>query len=165
MLAVLHDDVGLGWLLAIVALTVHIRFLLLALTVKQARFDAPDRPARSGYQAAAARARLGSPARPARRWRSSAGTGSTHSRRSYRRWRVPVFLSLYYALRTDLRYDICPGINPPDRRPRSRAARRRHRTLFIPELTSRATGAVLVALIALYLGSQLLPFRPEVHRR
>ena len=26
---------------------------------------------------------------------------------------LPVFLSLYYMLRTDLRHDICPEINPP----------------------------------------------------
>ena len=26
---------------------------------------------------------------------------------------LPVFLSLYYMLRTDLRHDICPDVNPP----------------------------------------------------
>ena len=25
---------------------------------------------------------------------------------------LPVFLSLYYMLRTDLRHDICPDVNP-----------------------------------------------------
>ena len=41
---------------------------------------------------------------------------------------LPVFLSLYYMLRTDLRHDICPGINPPGTRTRSPAARQRRRT-------------------------------------
>ena len=27
---------------------------------------------------------------------------------------LPVFLSLFYMLRTDLRYDICPEVNPPE---------------------------------------------------
>ena len=35
----------------------------------------------------------------------------------------PVFISLYYMLRIDLRYDICPEINPVTSNTRSRAAR------------------------------------------
>src|SRR4051794_5692971 len=70
---------------------------------------------------------------------------------------LPVFLSLYYMLRVDLRYDICPEINPagsPNPQPCGESAASSF--LFIPDLTSKATGAVLVVLIVLYVGSQLV---------
>src|ERR671938_1717014 len=69
---------------------------------------------------------------------------------------LPVFLSLYYMLRTDLRHDICPQINPPTRVPPVPCgATHDSGFLFIPDLTSKATGAVLITLIVLYVGSQL----------
>jgi YidC/Oxa1 family membrane protein insertase len=62
-------------------------------------------------------------------------------------------------LRTDLRHDICPGINPPGTsNPQPCGETAASHFLFIPDLTSRATGAVLVALIVLYVGSQLFSF-------
>src|SRR5690349_23761894 len=65
---------------------------------------------------------------------------------------LPVFLSLYYMLRTDLRHDICPEINPPDvANPVPCGATGDSGFLFIPGLTNKATGAVLVALIVLYV--------------
>ena len=70
---------------------------------------------------------------------------------------LPVFLSLFYMLRKDLRIDICPDVNPPGTE-NPRAVRRpaaRRSFLFIPDLTDKATGGVLVALIVLYVGSQL----------
>ena len=71
---------------------------------------------------------------------------------------LPVFLSLFYMLRTDLRQDICPEHQTRRQaRARSPAASRRTRAfLFIPDLTDKATGGVLVALIVLYVGSQLV---------
>jgi YidC/Oxa1 family membrane protein insertase len=72
---------------------------------------------------------------------------------------LPVFLSLYYMLRTDLRHDICPAINPPGTpNPQACGETAASHFLFIPDLTSRATGTVLVALLALYIGSQLFSF-------
>ena len=55
----------------------------------------------------------------------------------------PVFLSLFYMLRTDLRHDICPEINRPGTPAQPGAVRRRRRRefLFIPDLTDKATGA------------------------
>ena len=71
----------------------------------------------------------------------------------------PVFISLYYMLRIDLRHDICPEINgpgTPNSRSRSRAGRRGESSfLFIPDLTDKATGTTLIILIVLYVGSQL----------
>jgi YidC/Oxa1 family membrane protein insertase len=96
---------------------------------------------------------------------------------------LPVFISLFYMLRTDLKLDICG--------PQLRAyfSTQLHRTittnsqipanavghvkglseigcnqvaphsakfLFLPDITSKATGAALVVLIALYIGSQIV---------
>jgi YidC/Oxa1 family membrane protein insertase len=69
---------------------------------------------------------------------------------------LPVFLSLFYMLRTDLRYDICPEVNPPGTpNPQPCGDGGDASFFFIPDLTNKATGAVLVALIVLYVGSQL----------
>jgi YidC/Oxa1 family membrane protein insertase len=67
---------------------------------------------------------------------------------------LPVFISLFYMLRHDLRSDICdqtakvcsqvPGFEHSAK------------FLFIPDLTDKATGAVLVTLLILYAGTQLL---------
>jgi len=69
---------------------------------------------------------------------------------------LPVFLSLFYMLRTDLRYDICPEVNPPGSpNPQPCGDGGDASFFFIPDLTNKATGAVLVVLIVLYVGSQL----------
>jgi YidC/Oxa1 family membrane protein insertase len=70
---------------------------------------------------------------------------------------LPVFLSLFYMLQKDLRLDICPNINPPgttDPQPCGEGGDASF--FFIPDLTNKATGWVLVVLIILYVGSQLL---------
>jgi YidC/Oxa1 family membrane protein insertase len=77
---------------------------------------------------------------------------------------LPVFFSLFYMLRKDLKLDICPTIvtyakehgksvtnvacNQVD--PGSAGF------LFIKDLTDHATGGVLAVLLVLYVGSQLL---------
>ena len=75
------------------------------------------------------------------------------------RWslQLPVFLALYYMLRTDLKHEIC-GDQPRRRgEPGLRAGRPGlGQFLFIPDLTDKATGGVLVVLIVLYVSSQLL---------
>ena len=68
----------------------------------------------------------------------------------------PVFISLYYMLRIDLRYDICPDINPiSSNDPQPCGSTPDSSFLFIPDLTDKATGWVLAVLIVLYVGSQL----------
>jgi YidC/Oxa1 family membrane protein insertase len=70
---------------------------------------------------------------------------------------LPVFLSLYYMLRVDLRHDICPEINPVSGvNPLPCGETPDSSFLFIPDLTDKATGWVLVVLIVLYVGSQLV---------
>lgn len=78
---------------------------------------------------------------------------------------MPVFISLFYMLRKDLKTDICgvpmdhPDIanitcstfpTPPG------FSAGAEQFLFIPDLTDKATGSVLIALIVLYIFSQLL---------
>src|SRR4051794_528086 len=71
----------------------------------------------------------------------------------------PVFISLYYMLRVDLRRDICPEINGPGSphyaSPIPCGSSGDSSFLFIPDLTDKATGGVLIALIVLYVGSQM----------
>src|SRR3712207_3785072 len=70
---------------------------------------------------------------------------------------LPVFLSLFYMLQDDLRRDICPGVNPPSvEDPQPCGTGGAAEFFFIPDLTNKATGVVLVSLIVLYVGSQLL---------
>lgn len=65
---------------------------------------------------------------------------------------LPVFLALFYMLRTDLRIEICGQDKVPcGDIPGSTG----QEFLFIPDLTAKATGAVLVTLIVLYVGTQL----------
>src|SRR3954452_3359913 len=62
---------------------------------------------------------------------------------------LPVFISLFYMLRHDLRIDICgQSLHPCGESPESRF-------LFIPDITDKATGAVLITLLVLYVGTQL----------
>ena len=82
ILGFFHDDIGLGWGLAIVALTLLIRLLLLPLTLKQlrsmyrmAQFTPEIKKLREKH-------RLGPKRLQRRRWRSTRRTGST-------RWVVP----------------------------------------------------------------------------
>jgi YidC/Oxa1 family membrane protein insertase len=76
---------------------------------------------------------------------------------------MPIFIALFYMLRTDLKHNICPGI--------TQYAHHLHKPiasiscdqvkpgsakfLFIPDLTHKATGGVLITLILLYVGSQV----------
>src|SRR5215218_10102545 len=165
LLKFFHDDIGLGWGLAIVALTVLIRSLLLPLTVKQLR--SMYRMAQFTPQIKKLRDKHGSD--PRRLQRETMAfyeenrinpLGSVLPALA----QLPVFLSVYFMLRTDLRHDICPAINPPGTpNPQPCGESAASHFLFIPDLTSRATGAVLVALIALYVGSQLFSFLLSAH--
>jgi YidC/Oxa1 family membrane protein insertase len=151
-------DVGLGWGMAIVALTVCVRALLLPLTLKQ--FHSMQRLVK--FQPEIKRLQ--------EKYKHDRERLNQEMMKFYRENKVnpfasclpmlaqlPVFLALFYMLREDLRVDICPEINPPgtpDPRPCGEGADAGF--LFIPDLTNKATGAVLIALIVLYVGSQLL---------
>jgi YidC/Oxa1 family membrane protein insertase len=83
---------------------------------------------------------------------------------------LPVFISLYYMLRQSLRIDICPGVQKAFQQHYatvhhvSAGAASAHTTvcggrgasfLFIHDLTNKATGATLIVLLILYVGTQL----------
>jgi YidC/Oxa1 family membrane protein insertase len=69
---------------------------------------------------------------------------------------LPVFLALFYMLQDDLRLDVCPDVNPPGtENPQPCGPGGAAEFLFIPDITDNATGGVLIALIVLYVGSQL----------
>jgi YidC/Oxa1 family membrane protein insertase len=77
---------------------------------------------------------------------------------------LPVFISLFYMLRTDLKKHICGAALTAHHITTSKAiekatcnqvAPHSAKFLFIPDITAKATGVVLVVLIVLYVGSQL----------
>jgi YidC/Oxa1 family membrane protein insertase len=152
-----HDSVGLEWGLSIVVLTIIVRALLLPLTLKQFK----------SMQAMASHAP--ELKKLQERYKGDKERLNQETMKFYRENKInpfasclpmvaqlPVFLSLYYMLRTDLRHDICPGVNPPTRVPPVPCGHTPDSSfLFIPDLTSKATGGVLIALIVLYVGSQL----------
>jgi YidC/Oxa1 family membrane protein insertase len=70
---------------------------------------------------------------------------------------MPVFFSLFYMLRKDLRHDICPALNPPQvSNPKPCGSTDTSQFFFIPDITNSAHGAVLITLLVLYVGSQLV---------
>jgi YidC/Oxa1 family membrane protein insertase len=92
---------------------------------------------------------------------------------------LPVFISLFYMLRTDLKLDICGPqmrayfteklgypILHNSQIPSSKlssitcsqvpGAHQSAKFLFLPDITNKATGVALVVLIVLYVGSQLV---------
>jgi YidC/Oxa1 family membrane protein insertase len=78
---------------------------------------------------------------------------------------MPVFVSLFYMLRADLKRDICgPELSRYlATHPKAtltgtgcdQVAHGSAKFFFIPDLTAPATGGVLIALLVLYVGSQL----------
>jgi YidC/Oxa1 family membrane protein insertase len=77
---------------------------------------------------------------------------------------LPVFVSLYYMLRQSLRADICPTVQPGYNATLHKVVSVAHTKvcgghgasfLFIHDLTNKATGATLIVLLILYVGTQL----------
>jgi YidC/Oxa1 family membrane protein insertase len=152
-----HDSAGLSWGFAIVVLTLIVRAALLPLTLKQ--FKSMQAMAQHAPEMKKLQ----------ERFKGDKERLNQEMMRFYRENKInpfasclpmvaqlPVFLSLYYMLRTDLRHDICPQINPDNiPNPQPCGETPASHFLFIPDLTSAATGWVLVVLIVLYVGSQL----------
>jgi YidC/Oxa1 family membrane protein insertase len=144
-----HDHLGFSWGFSIIALTIVVRALLLPLTIKQFRsMQALQRlqPEIKKLQA---------------KYKDDKQRLNQEMMKFYQENKVnplssclpivaqlPIFFSLFYMLRHDLRIDICGQAAKPC----GDAAG----FLFIPDLTDKATGAVLVVLIILYVGTQLI---------
>jgi YidC/Oxa1 family membrane protein insertase len=153
-----HDNLGLSWGTSIVALTLLVRGVLLPVTYKSSKSMIRLQqlaPQMKSMQ---------------KKYKEDPQRLQQETMKFYRENSVnpfasclpmvaqlPVFLSLYYMLRVDLRHDICPDINPiKGVNPLPCGETPESSFLFIPDLTDKATGAVLVALIILYVGSQLV---------
>ncbi len=154
-------DLGLGWGMAIVALTLVVRICLLPLTLKQ--FKSMQSLARHQPEMKKLQAK----------YKNDRDRLNQEMMKFYRENKInplasclpllaqiPVFISLFYMLREDLRVDICPRLgngelNPVDN-PRACPDGGDAAFLFIDNLTTRSTGGVLVLLIVLYVGSQLI---------
>jgi YidC/Oxa1 family membrane protein insertase len=153
-----HDTGGLGWGASIIALTLIVRLALLPLTLKQ-------------FKSMQAMANLQPEIKKLQeRYKGDKERLNQEMMKFYRENKVnpfasclpmvaqlPVFLSLFYLLRADLRQEICPDINPPSRaNPAPCGDGGDASFFFIPDLTNRAFGYLLVILLVSYVGSQLL---------
>jgi YidC/Oxa1 family membrane protein insertase len=155
VLVFFHDSAGLSWGGAIIALTVAMRTLLIPLTYKQLkgmRALQALQPQIKEIQA---------------KYKNDKQRMQQEMMRFYQENKVnpfascipliaqlPVFITLFYVLQHDLRFDICGQTAkvcsevPPGNWGES--------FLFIPDLTAKATGGVLIALLLLYVGTQLI---------
>jgi YidC/Oxa1 family membrane protein insertase len=138
-----HDDVGLSWGLSIVALTFVTRIAILPLSIKQIRsmralqaFQPQIKEIQEKYKDDRQRMQ--------REMMSLYQENQINPLASCfpLLLQLPVFLALFYLLRSD-EFTSQVLASPPEG------------WLFIPNLTEEATGGVLVALIVLYVGTQL----------
>ena len=149
-----HDTVGFSWGLSIIFLTFVIRLLILPLTFKQVRsMQSLQRlqPEIKKIQA---------------RFKDDKQRMNQEMMKFYQEHKVnplssclpillqlPFFLALFYMLRHDLRMDVCGQTAVPcGQVPGAHG----ESFLFIHDITDKATGAALVVLIVLYVGSQLI---------
>jgi YidC/Oxa1 family membrane protein insertase len=155
-----HDSIGIGWGFSIILLTILVRAILLPLTFKQ--FHSMQRLAQLQPEMKKVQ----------ERFKNDKERMNQEMMKFYRENKVnpfasclpmvaqfPVFISLYYMLRTDLRRDICPQLNgegtPNFDNPIPCGPTGDSKFLFIHDLTDKATGSTLVILIILYVGTQL----------
>jgi YidC/Oxa1 family membrane protein insertase len=167
-----HNHVGLSWGFSIIALTILMRAILLPLTVKQ--FHSMQKLQRMQPQMKEIQAK----------YKDDKQRQQQEIMKFYKENEInplgsclplvaqlPVFISLFYMLRQDLRKNICPQTQAAYQ---AKYAAMHHITLaqaaghttpcgpnngagflFIPDLTNKATGWVLIVLLLLYVGTQL----------
>jgi YidC/Oxa1 family membrane protein insertase len=163
----LHNNVtGGSWGLAIIGLTIVVRAALVPLTVKQ--FSSMAKLQALGPDIKALQARH----------KDDKQRLNEEMMKFYRENQVnpfssclplvlqfPVFISLFYMLRTDLKVQICGAQLTANHITTSSAiqhascetyAHGSGKFLFIPDITASGHGAVLILLIVLYIGSQLV---------
>jgi YidC/Oxa1 family membrane protein insertase len=174
----IHDHlVGGSWGLAIVGLTVVIRAVLVPLTFRQLK--SMQEMQRLAPQISALK----------EKYKQDKQRQQQEIMKFYRENKInplasclplllqlPVFISLFYMLRTDLKKHICgnqlvehynalhhTAIASVSRLPSKyigdtscdSVARHSAKFLFLPDITNKATGAALIVLIVLYVGSQV----------
>ena len=158
-----YNGIGVPWGWSIVLLTITVRALMVPLTVKQigsmARMQALQ-PQMKEIQ---------------KKYKEDKQRQQQEMMKFYKENNVnplgsclpmvaqlPVFISLYYMLRQQLRVDICPAFQRAHNHgvlstahTVACGAHGQSNFLFIGDITSQATGVTLVILIILYVGSQL----------
>jgi YidC/Oxa1 family membrane protein insertase len=164
-----HNDVGVSWGWSIVLLTISVRALLLPLAFKQ--FHSMQKLQRVAPQLKEIQ----------NKYKEDKQRQQQEVMKFYKEnevnpfasclplvAQIPVFIGLFYMLRTTLRPDICPQTQPGAHLVNGHwvVPHAAHTVacgpnnganfLFIPDLTNKASGAVLVTLIVLYVGTQLL---------
>ncbi len=164
----IHSVIGGSWGWSIVILTVLVRAVLIPLTVKQ--FHSMQKLQRLQPEMKAIQ----------NKYKDDKQRQQQEMMKFYKENQVnpfgsclplvaqlPVFIGLYYMLRSSLRVDICPQLQPGAHLVNGKweGISKAHTVacgphngaqfLFIPDLTNRATGAVLVVLLILYVGTQL----------
>jgi YidC/Oxa1 family membrane protein insertase len=167
VLVAFHDFLGGSWGWSIILLTVVIRALLLPLAFKQ--FHSMQKLQQVAPQLKAIQAK----------YKDDKQRQQQEVMKFYREneinpfasclplvAQIPVFIGLFYTLRTRLRIDICPGKQPGAKfvhghwitnQAHTVACGAHHGAgfLFLNDLTTTATGVTLVVLIVLYVGTQL----------
>src|SRR3954465_1868950 len=153
-----HDSVGFSWGFSIIAMTIVVRAALVPLTLKQ-------------FHSMQALARLQPEIKKLQeKYKDDKQRLNQEMMRFYQENKVnpfssclplvaqlPVFFSLFYMLRKDLRHDICPSINPENvPNPKPCGASEAAHFLGISDITDKATGTTLLILVVLYVGSQLI---------
>jgi YidC/Oxa1 family membrane protein insertase len=172
VLVFLHGIIGGSWGWSIIALTLVVRALLLPLAFKQ--MHSMHKLQRAAPELKAIQARYKDDKQ--RRQQEILSFYKQNEINPFGSFlplvaQLPVFIGLYYTLRTTLRQDICPGLQAAARHayalhhniPLHAAAGHTvachglngSSWLFIPDLTSTATGLTLLVLIVLYLATQL----------
>jgi YidC/Oxa1 family membrane protein insertase len=158
-----HNSIGIPWGWAIVLLTICVRAILIPLTVKQIRSMARMQQLAPEMKAIQAR------------YKEDKQRQQQEMMKFYKENNVnplssclplaaqlPVFISLYYMLRQSLRVDICRAWQATNNHGVVSTAHTvacgshgQSSFLFIGDITAQATGATLVVLILLYVGTQL----------
>jgi YidC/Oxa1 family membrane protein insertase len=153
ILVFFHDNVGLSWGTSIIALTAVVRLLILPLAIRQFH-------SMQGLQKLAPEMK-----KLQEKYKDDRQRLNQEMMKLYQEHKVnpfgsclplllqmPVFISLFYMLRADLRIDICGQKAVPC----DQVAPGSADWFFIPDITDKATGAVLVVLLVLYVGTQLV---------
>jgi len=161
VLVFFHDSVGLSWGGAIIALTVSVRALLIPLTYKQLkgmRAMQALQPQLKELQA---------------KYKNDKQRMQQEMMRFYKENNVnpfascipllaqlPVFITLFYVLQHDLRFDVC---GQTAKTCSEFAVEQGHSAgffgesfLLINDLTAKATGSELIILLVVYVGTQLI---------
>jgi len=161
VLVFFHDNAGLSWGGAIIALTITVRALLIPLTYKQLkgmRALQALQPQIKEIQA---------------KYKNDKQRMQQEMMRFYQENKVnpfascipliaqlPVFITLFYVLQHDMRLDIC---GQTAKTCSEFAVAQGHSAgffgesfLFIPDLTAKAEGGVLITLLIVYVGTQLI---------